>query len=502
MDVRWLSLLAAEVAALLRDLGGLGPELWLSGAWMVLLGLVLGGQRLPAWLVPGWTLVAIAGGGLLAALAPAAASPSLLGMIQPDASSRLIKGLVSFSALVVVAYAWLDREERVQARRHGEYFLFLLALILGIFLLSMATHLLLMYLAVELISISSYLLTGFRKSSGFAAEASIKYLLFGAFASALTIYGISWLYGLTGSFRFTEVTFLTSLNAFPAGVQVLVLGLVVAGLLFKVGAVPFHFWAPDAYQGASYPVAAFFSVAPKAGGVLMLMRLLEAWDTAAGLPALLLLLGLAAAASMTLGNLAALGQPLVKRLLAYSSIAQAGYLLAGVICLSSLGRAAVLFYLLVYVCMNLGAFLLAGHLSARVRSDALQDLAGTGRRQPWAGTLMAILMLALTGLPPTAGFTGKWYLVLAIWEQTEPATQFFWLGLLICLVVNTVVSLFYYLRLPIVMIFRSGLAEASLTGRSPRGPALLIGLLTLPVLVLGVFGFDRLLSLFQLWVWN
>ncbi len=328
----------------------------------------------------------------------------------------------------------------------------------------------------------------------------MKYIIFGAFSSGLMLYGISWFYGLTGSLSLGEATNIAQLNLQPGPTQLMVMGLIFAGLLFKIAAVPLHFWAPDIYQGTSFPVATFFSIVPKAGGLLMLAHLLALTHELSSFAEVQVILLLVAVASMTLGNLAALWQTDLKRLLAYSSIAQSGFMLLAVACRSNTGEAATLFYLTIYLLMNLNVFIIAAGLGRSVESDDLRQLDGLAFRYPISTVAITIGLVALVGLPPTSGFIAKWYVLMAGIEQVSETYSALWVITLVLAVINTVISLFYYLRIPARMVLHP---PSQATAPHPLPPWIWLGIvMAAPTLLLGFMGFDELMNWIQTGLWN
>jgi NADH-quinone oxidoreductase subunit N len=496
MDTYTLDLIRSSLAATLQGLPALASELWLAGTVLLL---VMGaafdrqGRGLP-WLA----LLGVTISSLVLALVPTAPGLAWEGMVLFDQIGRWARGLLLFSGFITLL--WVAREPKAESFR-PEFYPLLLAMLLGTQMMVMAVNLLLMYLAIELVSISSYLLTVHRRQTRGAAEGGMKYILFGAFASALMLYGISWWYGLTGSLALGDADALARFAAFPETTQLLVLVLILAGLLFKIAAVPMHFWAPDVYQGTSYPVATFFSVAPKVAGILMLLHLLRLTTDLPVYAQMQVILLLVAVASMSLGNLAALWQTDLKRLLAYSSVAQSGFMLIAAACRSDTGEAAVLFYLTIYCLMNLSVFILAAGLARSRGSDDLRQLDGLAFRFPLATIGMTIGLVALVGLPPTSGFIAKWYVLMAGIEQVGDSYPTLWVVVMALAVINTVVSLFYYLRIPARMVLRLPLDADEDVAPLP-GWAWLGMVLALPVLVLGFLGFDEVMNWIQLGLWN
>ncbi|PID78623.1 NADH-quinone oxidoreductase subunit N [bacterium DOLZORAL124_64_63] len=371
-------------------------------------------------------------------------------LIIVDGMAAFFRLLLIFTGLATVLFAWTSEEIMGRARENkGEFFALTVMLTLATCVIAEARHLLMLFLAMEGVGLSSYVMAGYMRFNLRSTEASLKYVLFGAVSSAVMLYGLSLLYGLTGSMDFLairEVLLSGRVDAFGLLVAVI---LIFAGFSFKVAAVPFHFWCPDVYHGAPTPVSALFSVGPKAAGFALMIRffysILAVGPDAAASAGLIqqinwpLLLSVISAVTMTFGNLVALRQTNVKRMLAYSSIAHVGYLLMGFVLLSEAGLAAILFYLLVYTLMNLGAFFYVTAINNHLKSEDLADYAGIGFRAPWAGAMMVVFLASLTGVPPFAGFIGKFYLFTAAMDKS-----LFWLVIVAGL--NSVVGLYYYFK--------------------------------------------------------
>jgi NADH-quinone oxidoreductase subunit N len=374
------------------------------------------------------------------------------GMIAVDPFAVFFKILIGFAALIIIVFSFFSAEVQSTVRRMGEYFSLLVAMTLGMFLMAGASNLLMMVLALELTSLSSYILAGYTKEASDSSEASLKYILYGALSSGVMLYGISILYGLTGATEFTAINSALALgNANYIALLVATIFIIV-GFGYKISAVPFHFWTPDVYEGAPITITAFLSVASKAAGFAMMMRFFKVTfiDThvvglSAGMWAIVegfdwnKLLAIVSVLTMTLGNLVAVWQNNLKRLLAYSSIAHAGYMLMGVVILSDKGFAAVLIYFVVYLFMNLGAFLVVMMVANKTGSEDIDSYKGLGYRAPLVGVAMVIFFVSLTGLPPTAGFIGKLYLFAAVLDAK-------WIWLAVVGAINSVISLYYYVR--------------------------------------------------------
>lgn len=362
-----------------------------------------------------------------------------------DGMSMFFRYLSLSLFLLIVLYSQNSKE--MDDYLFAEYLILLLGLTVSINFLAMSADLVMLFLSLEAVSLISYLLTGMIAKKQTANEAALKYVLFGAMSSAVMLLGLSWLYGMTHSTRLEEIfAILETLEVAPIVWQYAFV-LVFAGFAFKTALVPFHFWTPDVYQGAPFPIATFFSVGPKAAGFAVMLRFFYSYllESSFSLPALDFLLPIfvvAAVLSMTLGNLTALKQKNIKRMLAYSSIAHAGYIMVGFVAFSTYGNRAVLFSLLVYLVMNAGAFMVAGAINQKFGFEKIEDyrgLAWRGKTPLILAVVLAVFLFSLAGLPPFAGFIGKWYLFAAAIEQ-----GFF--GLVIVAVINSVISFYFYAR--------------------------------------------------------
>ncbi|NIO71130.1 MAG: NADH-quinone oxidoreductase subunit NuoN [Anaerolineae bacterium] len=382
--------------------------------------------------------------------------------------------LVTAALSVLISINYLVRE----GMNYGEYYALLLLATGGMMLMGSATDLMTVFLALEILSISLYVLAGFNRADLKSGESALKYFLLGAFASGFLLYGIALIYGATGTTNLAAIVdFLTGTGTTSGTYLFIGLGLLLVGFSFKIALVPFHMWTPDVYEGAPTSVTAFMSVGAKAAGFAALGRLLLyafptlLWDWAWALAALSIL-------TMTLGNLAAIAQTNVKRMLAYSSIAHAGYILIGIIAANEAGIAGVLFYLLAYAFMNVGAFAVVIAVGREGEPNLeLSDYAGLGSRQPLLAAAMTVFMFSLAGVPPLAGFFGKFYMFSA-------AVQAGFVGLAIIGVLNSVVSAFFYLRVIVHMYMREPVVEARPVLAPPL--ALAIALATLGTIVLGL----------------
>jgi NADH-quinone oxidoreductase subunit N len=438
--------------------------------------------------------------GLVTALAYAVADLSdpparVLGdLIVIDGMAAYFRILFIFVSLATVLFAWSSEEIMGRAREHkGEFYALIAILTAGMCVMAEARELIMLYLAMEMVGLTSYVLAGYMRTSLRSTEASLKYVIFGAVSSGIMLYGLSLLYGLTGATTFDGIrAALATGDVNPLALMVVTL-LVMAGMGYKIAMVPFHFWCPDVYEGAPTPITAIFSVGPKAAGFALLIRFfystMLAGPDAAATSAFLaevnwpLLVAILSAVTMTYGNLVALRQTNVKRMLAYSSIAHAGYLLMGFLLLTAKGLEAILFYLLAYAIMNLGAFLFVVAINNTLRSEELEDYHGLGFRAPWAAAIMFVFLISLTGLPPTVGFVGKFLLFVEVLRQ-----EYYWLAILA--VVNSVISLWYYMRICYAMFFRPSPVEGP-AGRIAIAPLhyVVLTALVVPTLYLGVMWF-------------
>lgn len=367
----------------------------------------------------------------------------------------------------------------------GEFNTILLSALLGMCVLASSSDLITLFLGLELMTMPSYLLTGLHKTDRYSNEGGLKYFLLGSFASAILLFGIAWVYGLTGTTSIAEVAASMGGDLSPA--MLVAIGFLLVGGTFKIAAVPFHYWTPDAYQGAPTPITGFLSVGPKLGAFALLIRVFaEAFaPVRADWLAVFLVLTVL---TMTVGNIVALTQVNVKRMLAYSSIAHTGYIMAGLAAFAATDDAAVaaqgiesvLFYLLGYAVMNIAAFAVVGMLQRDTnRYGGLNSFAGLASRAPILAAAMAVLMLSLTGIPPTVGFFAKLYVLLA-----TVGAGLEWLAVII--VLNAALAAFYYLRVVVYMYMRDPEAEPAPLDSSPFGSAAL-AISVAAVVLLGLF---------------
>lgn len=431
------------------------------------------------------------------------------GMIRIDGFALIFKAifLVAAGLAIAVSTRFLD----IEGEQHGEYYALVLFATVGMMFLGCGYDLISLYISLELMALTFYVLVAFTKREKRSNEAAMKYFLLGAFSSGILLYGMSMLYGIAGSTNLGEISrgvagLVSSINASGdtlRGVAVLrpllLLGMIAlaAGLFFKVAAVPFHMWAPDAYEGAPTSVTAFLSTGSKAASFALYARIfLEA------LPSMRTdwapLLGLVAAITIMVGNWAAVTQQNSKRLLAYSSISNAGYLLLGIVAANEYGNYGLVIYLFVYTLMNMGAFGVIISLRRRgIIGDNVDDMTGLAQKAPGMAAMMAVFMLSLGGLPMTGGFIGKYFLFGGLLQrgQADGKNWYYWLA--IWAIINTVVSFYYYVRFIKVMYLGDRVADAQPLELSPALRAALLASLS-GIIFVGIYPhpFIKLAQLF------
>ncbi len=377
------------------------------------------------------------------------------GMFVADRLADVLK--LAIYALVFVVFVYSRRYLQDRGLFRGEYFVIGLFGVVGMMVMASAHHFLTLYLGLELLALSLYTLVAFQRDSAAATEAAMKYFVLGALASGLLLYGMSMLYGATGSLDLSEVRAQVLVKGTDDLILVFGLVFVVAGIAFKLGAVPFHMWVPDVYHGAPTATTLYLGTAPKLAGFALIMRLLVGGlgDMVAAWQEMLVLL---AVLSMGLGNVIAIAQTNLKRMLAYSTIAHMGYLLLGILSGSANGYASALFYVLVYAFMGLGGFGMILLLSRRgFEAERLEDFKGLNQRHPWYALLMLLLMFSMAGVPPTVGFYAKFFVI-----QSLVQAGMVWLAVLA--VLFAVIGAYYYLRVVKLMYFDAPESDAPVEG--------------------------------------
>ena len=404
-----------------------------------------------------------------------------LGMIQLDGFAIFFKVLLLLATAATILFSL--RSEELDVRLKGEYHALLLAVTFGMFLMASSTNLLMIFISLETVSLTSYILAGFLTHSPRSSEAAFKYITYGAVASGTMLFGLSLLFGMTGTGNLSEIS--NQLPIVLASGKVTALGLLIAitfilaGIGYKIASVPFHMWSPDVYEGAPIPITAFLSVASKAAGFALFIRFFHSGFSKPEIMQSIdwgLMLAIISALTMTVGNLAALPQRNVKRLLAYSSIAHGGYLLMGAVLLTPEGLGAILFYLIVYLFMNLGAFYVVVLIANESGSEMIDGYRGLSSRAPLVAGSMAIFLFSLTGIPPFAGFFGKWLLFNAVISK-----GMYWLAFIGLL--NSVVSLYYYARIVKAMYLET--AEDTDNFSFSKGTFALLSVFVVPTILIG-----------------
>jgi NADH-quinone oxidoreductase subunit N len=477
------------------------PELGLTAAILLIIVwdlAVKGRAKLPGILAIGFASLALSAGVSAYALVRDLAPQNLFyGLLAFDRFSNMFRLVFAFvTAAIMIVSIPSDEPGRKERRDAGEFFCLLIVLTLGMNLMAESRHLLMIYLSLEMVSVISFVMAGFKINDGKSSEAALKYVIFGGVASGIMLYGMSWIFGLTQSLYLGEcATRIAALSAAQGKVpEVVFVGTIcmMAGFGYKISAAPFHMWTPDVYEGAPTPVTAFLSVGPKAAGFAVMIRFfadaLGAQDATLTATKILfespwpVIAGCLAMATMTVGNLSALGQDNVKRMLAYSSVAHAGYMLLGFCVFNEAGVAAIVFYVVTYCFMNLGAFLVVMAVAERSNGDeTVGAFKGLGRRAPVVALVMAVFLFSLTGLPPMAGFIGKFYIFSAL---LRAGGTWNWV-LAVVGVLNSVISLFYYARVLRAMYLEKGDTSEPTTVRGLFGATSV--LLAVPTLILGIY---------------
>jgi NADH-quinone oxidoreductase subunit N len=411
-----------------------------------------GRKRVLGWLA----LAGVVAAGVAFTWAPPTAGEAFYGSIAGDGFSYFF----IFLFLTIAALALLGSMDYLERDnlQHGEFYALILFATVGMCFMAASAELIMIFIGLEISSISTYILAGFKRHDRQANESAMKYFLLGSFATAFFLYGIAFVYGLTGSTNLVDVAADLARPAQWSTLTRLAVILMFIGLGFKVSTVPFQIWTPDVYQGAPAPVTAFLSTGPKAAAFAVLLRVFLGIAGTSG-SAVFWLIWISAALTMTVGNFAALRQKNAKRMLAYSAIAHAGYVLVGLAAALAGGASdassAVLFYLAAYAFMNVGAFLLIAHLAGRdEKRTEIADFIGLGRSNPGAAACLTVFLLSLAGIPSTAGFFAKFYVFRA-------SVHAGLIGLTIIAVVNSVVSVYYYLGLVVAMYMKEGEAQAA-----------------------------------------
>jgi len=434
-----------------QDLGAIGPELELALFGMILLvaDLLVESKRVLGYIA----LAGIAWSGFFLYRLHGAEVPAYGGLLAVDPYAWFFKliFLVAAALAIAISFRYLD----IENEQHGEYYALILFATMGMMFMVGAMDLVTLYIGLETMAIATYILVGFLRGNPRSNEASLKYFLLGAFSSGVLLYGFSLLYGLAGSTKLTAIADALAQRSVGDPLAVLALVTVAAGMFFKIGAVPFHQWTPDAYEGAPSSITGYMSVAVKAASFAMMVRVFMIsffpmrvhW---------VVLFSIVSVLTMTVGNVAAITQSSIKRLLAYSSISHAGYILLGLIAANETGMVAIPMYLLIYTFTNLGAWAVVVALRRKdIIGEHIDDMSGLFFRHPFSAVLMLIFLLSLAGIPPTAGFIGKYFLFASIIETHHNT-------LAVIAVLNAAISMYFYLRVIVAMFMRDATEKTGL----------------------------------------
>lgn len=420
------------------------------------------------------------------------------GMLIIDNYAVYSRSIILIAITIVFLFIYFHFKNNHQHKNLGDVYSVLLTATLGVNIMTITTNWLLLFIAIETVSISSYVLVGYFSESKRQSEAAMKYVLFGSVCAAIMLYALSLLYGFTGNLDFTSQAHIQGLISAPQVILTVAIFFLFVGIGFKLGFVPFHLWTPDVYEGAPTPITAFLSTVPKVGAIIILSRLFQAWSVSQFYFSELmffLLTGIAIV-TMLVGNLIALRQTDVKRMMAYSSIGHTGFLLMAIISVQITSPKILLFYLATYTLMNLGVFALISALDQKISSTTIADYAGLGKSNTLTFASLTILGVSLIGLPPTAGFIGKLLVFTATFDEFQSSKESIFLLLLIVGALTSVISLFYYFRIPLYAFLRKETGVK--TSIKPMGYMLsLIGaVISIIVLLLGIFP-NLLLQIFN-----
>lgn len=434
-----------------QDLGAIGPELELALFGMILLvaDLLVESKRVLGYIA----LAGIAWSGFFLWRLNGANVSAYGDLLRIDQFAWFFKliFLIAAALAILISLRYLD----IEREQHGEYYALILFATMGMMFMVGAMDLITLYIGLETMAIATYILVGFLRGSPRSNEASLKYFLLGAFSSGILLYGFSLLYGIAGSTRYGAIADALAERPVTDPLSMMALVTVCAGMFFKIAAVPFHQWTPDAYEGAPTSITAYMSVAVKAASFAMIVRLfmIPLWDLR---PQWVLIFSVVAALTMTVGNIAAITQSSVKRLLAYSSISHAGYVLLGLIAANQTGMTAIPIYLLVYTFTNLGVWAIVVGLRRKdVIGEHIDEMSGLFFKHPAVAVVMLILLLSLAGIPPTAGFIGKYYLFAGLIETNHNL-------LAVIAVLNAAISMYFYLRIVVAMFMRDATEKTGL----------------------------------------
>ncbi|HEY4649837.1 MAG TPA: NADH-quinone oxidoreductase subunit N [Pontibacter sp.] len=478
--------LSESIDAILSGAGSLLPEFLLAGFFLLLVTIDLFKSRTIKQLLPWLALTGLFATLILQILGGYTSDGvQFLNLLRSDALARFSGILFSAAGIFTILLSLQSKVLEQLRQGKGEYYALILMLVLGLNLMAKSINLLMVFLAIELVSIASYILTLTLKQERRAVEAGLKYILYGTLSAGVMLYGMSFFYGFTGSLNYTEGTFWQALLQADVLLVTIAAILLFAGFFFKISAAPFHFWVPDVYQGAPMPIVALFSTGPKMAGVIVILRFVAAFSdpaVASYFDDVLLFLGIGALATLAVGNFTALWQRTPRRLMAYSSVSHAGFLLMALLAFGTNYTPSVLFYLVVLLFMNYGIFLFLQITEENFGTHKLEHFTGLGYKVPYLGVMAVLYLLSLTGLPPLGGFVGKLLIFSNVWEAYSASGQTMLLALLVAGILLTGVALFYYIRIPYYLFLKRNLTEEKLV--ISLSDKLLLALFAVPLLVL------------------
>ena len=458
----------------IQDLGAIAPEVELAMFGMIVLiaDLLITEKRRLGMIA----LFGIASSGVFVFRLRGIAFMAYGGVLSIDAFSSFFKliFLIAAALSIAISLKYLD----IERENHGEYYALILFATMGMMFMAGAVDLVTLYIGLETMAIATYVLVGFLRGNQRSNEASMKYFLLGAFSSGILLYGMSLLYGVSGSTRFADIAEALSRRPLNDPISVMAMITLSAGIFFKIAAVPFHQWTPDAYEGAPTSITAYMSVAVKAASFAMMVRIFMIAISPLR-PQWIAILTAVSIITMTVGNIAAITQSNVKRMLAYSSISHAGYILIGFIAGNDTGLTAVPLYLLIYTFTNIGVWAVIVALRRKdIIGEHIDEMSGLYFKNPVAALLMLIFLLSLAGIPPTAGFIGKYYLFAAAIQTGHNI-------LAVIAVLNAAVSIYFYLRIVVAMFMREATEKTGLT----YSPSLLtaLGVAFIFTMLIGIY---------------
>ncbi|WP_299821111.1 NADH-quinone oxidoreductase subunit N [uncultured Pontibacter sp.] len=475
--------LSDKINAILAGAGSLLPELLLAGFFLLLVTLDLFKYKTLKHLLPWLALT-----GLFATLVVQILGGYTLGgtnfldLLLSDGLAQFGGILFSTAGIFTILLSLQNKQLEHLKHGRGEYYGLILLLVLGLNLMAKSVNLLMVFLAIETVSIASYILTLILKDNRRSVEAGLKYILYGSLSTGVMVYGMSFFYGFTGTLNYTTEGFALALVQANGLLVTVAAILVFAGFFFKISAAPFHFWVPDVYRGAPMPVVALFATGPKIAGILVILRFVAPFADSLAFPDVQLFLGIAALATLAIGNFTAVWQKTPRRLMAFSSVSHAGFLLAALLAFGTNYTSGILFYLAVLLFMNFGIFLFLQIAEDDLGVEQLEQLSGLGKAYPYLGVMALLYLLSLTGLPPLAGFIGKLLIFTNIWEAYTLSSNPMLLALLVAGILLTGVALFYYIKIPFYLFLKRNQTEENLV--ISLSNKLLLALFALPLLLL------------------